>query len=86
MAVEVEMVRLWAEIDEDWKRKEDRARAQRAANAAAAREGRVLPYPNPWETLDPTKLPRDASREAYRQRHLEFRKLCPPFKPRRHVI
>lgn len=80
------MARLWAEIDEDWKRREDRALAQRAANAAAAREGEPLPYPNPWDSLDPTKLPRDAPREARRQRYLEFRKLCPPFKPKRYTI
>ena len=80
------MARLWAEIDVDWKRKEARARAQREANAAAAREGRPLPHPNPWDALDPTKLAPDASREAYRQRALEFRKLCPPFKPKRHTI
>ena len=35
MGPEVEMNRPWAEIDEDWKRKEERALAQRAANAAA---------------------------------------------------
>ncbi len=80
------MARPWAEIDEDWKRKEERALAQRAANAAAVREGKPLPYPNPWDSLDPTKLPRDASREARRQRHLEFSRLCPPFKPKRHTI
>ncbi len=80
------MPRLWAEIDEDWKRKEDRALAQRAANEAAIREGKPVPYPNPWDTLDPTKLPRDAPQEANQQRHLEFRKLCPPFKPKRHTI
>ena len=80
------MDRPWAEIDDDWKRKEERALAQRAANDAAAREGKPLPYPNPWDILDPTKLPRDAPREACRQRYLEFRKLCPPFKPKRHTL
>ncbi len=80
------MERPWAEIDEDWKRKEERALAQRAANAAAARDGRPLPYPNPWDVLDPTKLPRDASPEAYQQSYREFRKLCPPFQPKRHTI
>ncbi len=80
------MARPWAEIDEDWKRKEERALAQRAANAAASRARQPLPYPNRWDALDPTKLPRDAPREAYRQRYLELRKLCPPFKPKRHTI
>ncbi len=80
------MARPWAEIDEDWKRKEERALAQRAANAAAAREGRPLPFPSPWDALDPTKVPRGATREAYRQSFLEFRKLCPPFRPKQYRI
>ncbi len=80
------MARPWAEIDDDWRRKEERALAQRAANAAAARDGRPLPYPNPWDALDPTKLPRDASPAAHQQRYREFRKRCPPFQPKRHTI
>jgi len=39
----------------------------------------------PERHLDPTKLPRDAPPEAFRQRHLEFCKLCPPRKPKRHT-
>ena len=42
------MPRLWAELDEDWKRKEERALEQRRANAEAVREGRPLPYVNPF--------------------------------------
>ena len=76
----------WAEIDEDWKRKEERALAQRQANVAAAREGKPLPYPSPWDRLDPTKLPPDATLEEYHKSYLEFCKLCPPFRPKRHVI
>ena len=80
------MALVWAEIDEDWKRKEERAMAQRAANVAASREGRPLPYPNPFDVWDPTKVPRDASPEQIRQSHMEFRKICPPFQPKRHTI
>ncbi len=80
------MDRPWAEIDEDWRRKEERALAQRAANVAASREGRPQPYPNPWDVLDPTKVPRDASPEAFRRSYVEFRKICPPFRPKRHTI
>lgn len=83
---EANMTTRWADIDADWKRKEERALAQRAANAAAVGTGEPLPFPNPWDVLDPTKLPRDAPPEAYRQRYLEFCKLCPPKKPRRHTI
>jgi hypothetical protein len=45
--------RLWAEIDEDWKRKEECALAQRATNAVALREGGPVPYPNPFAALNP---------------------------------
>ncbi len=76
----------WAEIDEDWKRKEERALAQRAANAAAAREGRLLPHPSPWDTLDPTKVSPDASPEEIHRSYLEFCRRCPPVRPKRHTI
>lgn len=75
----------WAELDEDWRRKEERALEQRAANAAAARAGRPLPFPNPWDTLDPTKLPRDASEAARLERITELRKICKP-RRKRHTI
>lgn len=80
------MARPWAEIDEDWKRKEERAIAQRAANAAAAREGRPLPDLNPFSTLGPSKLSTDASREEYHKWYLEQRKVYRPFQPKRHTI
>ena len=76
----------WADIDDDWRRKEERSVARRAANAAADREGRPLPYPNPWDALDPTKLRRDASFEARIQRVREFQKICRPYRPKTHTI
>ena len=78
--------KLWAEIDEDWRRKEERALAQRAANADAVREGRPVPYPNFFALHDPTKLPRDATPEQIQQRYREFCKICRPFRPKSHVI
>jgi hypothetical protein len=78
--------KLWAEIDEDWKRKEERALAQRAANAAAVREGKPVPYPNPLAAFDPTKVPADASDEQIQQSYREFCKICPPVRPKRHTI
>ena len=78
--------KLWAEIDEDWKGKEKRALAQRAANAAAVRQGKPIPYPNPFATADPTKVAADASPEKRAQRYREFCKICPPFRPKRHTI
>lgn len=78
--------KLWAEIDDDWKRKEERALEQRAANAAAFREGRLMPYPNPFATLDPTKVPAYASDDEIQESYREFCKICPPFRPKRHTI
>ncbi len=80
------MARPWAEIDDDWKRKEERALTQRAANAAAAREGRPLPYPSPFSALGPAKLSPDASPEERRRWYLEQRRVCRPFQPKRHTI
>lgn len=76
----------WAEIDEDWRQKEKRASAQRAANLRAVRDGRPLPYPNPFDRLDPTKLPAGATADQIAQSHREFRKICRPFLPKRHTI
>ena len=78
--------RFWAEIDEDWKRREDRALAQRAANMTATREGKPVPYPNPFMSWDPTKVPRNASPSEYLASVIEFRKLCRPSEPKRHKI
>ncbi len=76
----------WAELDPDWKRKEERALAQREANAAAARAGQPIPFPNFFSLVDPTKLPADAPPQAIRQRYREFCKICRPFQPKRHTI
>ena len=67
--------------------KEARAMAQRRANQEAAQAGRPLPYPSPWDVLDPTKLdPAEATPEAYRESYRAFTKLCPPKKPKRHIL
>ncbi len=65
---------------------EARALAERKANADAAAAEEPLPYPNPWDTLDPTKLPRDATPEQMQQRYREFRKLCPPPARKVHML
>ena len=80
------MAKFWAEIDEDWKRKEERALAQRAANAAAVREGKAQPYPSPFGALGPEKSSPEASQEEYHEWYLEQRKACRPFLPKRHTI
>jgi hypothetical protein len=55
---------------------------ERAANAAAAAAGKPLPHPNPFDVLDPTKAPRDATPEQIHRSYLEFVKLCRP-RPRK---
>jgi hypothetical protein len=55
----------------------DRALAERRANTQAAKAGNPLPYPNIWDELDPTKVPRDASEEEVQRSYAEFRRLCP---------
>lgn len=60
--------------------------AQRTANVEAQREGRPLPYPNPFDLLDPTKVPADAAPEQVAESHRQFRKICRPFQPKRHTI
>ncbi|MBI4617899.1 MAG: hypothetical protein HY720_30085 [Planctomycetes bacterium] len=79
--------RPWAEIDEDWARKEARALAQREENEKAAALGLPLPYPNPWDKIDPTKLrPEDATPEAIHQSVVEFNRICRPRPRKRHVL
>ena len=65
---------------------EARALRERAANERAARYGRPLPYPNPWDALDPTKLPPGSSAEEIEKRVEEFLRLCPPRPRKKHVL
>jgi len=73
---------------DDWslEKEEERAMAQRAANERARRAGRPLPYPNPWDAVDPTKVPRDASPEEIHRSYLEFSKICRPPPCKRYTI
>jgi hypothetical protein len=63
-----------------------RAKRERAANASAQRAGKPLPFPNLWDELDPTKLPRDASEKSIQESYTEFCKLCPPTPRKTHVL
>ncbi len=61
------------------------ALAEREANARAAAAGEPLPFPNPWDAWDPTKVARDATPAQIHQSYLAFRKRCRlPLK--RHTI
>ena len=63
-----------------------RALRERAANRTAARRHEPLPFPNPWDEWDPTKVAPGASMEAIRRRYVEFMKLCPRPRPKTHVL
>lgn len=79
------MPQLWAELDEDWKRKEERAIEQRRANAEAVREGREMPFVNPFLELIP-KLEPDATPEQHAAWLREQQKICRPRPRKRHVL
>lgn len=66
--------------------REARQLAQRAANERAHEAGAPLPFPNPWDAWDPTKVSRDASPEEIHRSYLEFTKICRPPKPKRYTI
>jgi hypothetical protein len=65
---------------------EARALRERAANRAAGRQSVPIPFPNPWDAWDPTKLAPGASVDEIRRRYLEFRKLCPRPRPKTHIL
>ena len=69
-----------------WKEKEQRAITQREANERAVRAGEPMPFPNPWDRLDPTKVAPEATPEEIHQSYLEFCKLCRPPKIKSYTI
>ena len=66
---------------------EARALAEREANLLAKEQGLPLPFPNPWDIWDPTKLdPEEATPEKIAERYREFCKLCPPRRRKFHIL
>jgi hypothetical protein len=62
---------------------------QRLQNEQARHGGTVLPHPNLWDELDPTKVHAGidgATREQLFHSTREFLKRCPPRARRRHTI
>lgn len=62
------------------------AMAQRRANRNAQRAGLPLPFPSIWDTLDPTKVPRDATPEQITASYKAFCEICPPPKRIEYTI
>ena len=66
---------------------EAKAIAQREANRQAKATGLPMPYPNPWDEWDPTKVdPAEATAEKIYKSYLEFCKLCPKDQRKRHAL
>ena len=63
----------------------DYSRKQRRANAKAKAEGKPLPYPSIWDTLDPTKVPEDATPEQVLESFRAFQRICRP-RPRKRIV
>jgi len=53
-----------------------RAEAERLANERAAVEGRALPFPNPWDAIDLTKVPPNASAQELQLSYQRWSQLC----------
>ena len=63
-----------------------RAMAERCANQYARDHILPLPFPNPWDVWDPTKVDPDATPEQIAERYLEFSKLCPPSRRIKYIV
>jgi hypothetical protein len=63
-----------------------RALRERRANAEAKAKGLPMPFPNFWDQYDPTKVAPGATEEEIHQRYVEFCKLCPPYRKKRHTL
>jgi hypothetical protein len=65
---------------------ERRATAERRANEEAAALGQPLPFPNPWDGVDHTKVPRHATHDELQASYAAFRVLCPPRARKQHRL
>ena len=69
----------------EWQAKEAVAVAQRAENASAQARGEPMPFPNPWDGVDPTKVPADATPEQITASYKAFSQIC-RVRTRRYTI
>lgn len=65
---------------------EERALAERRANEVARERGLQLPFPNPWDGVDPTKVPPDATEAEIQASYEAFRRLCRPRARKQHRL
>ena len=76
----------WAEIDEGWRREEERSLPHRESNGCVLREGRPFPCLSFLERHDPTKVGPDATDEEILKSDRQFSKVGLPHRPKRHTI
>jgi|GEM_PF-2683496 len=53
-----------------------RAKAERLANELAADQGQALPFPNPWDAIDPTKVSPNAPAQELQASYQRWSQLC----------
>lgn len=65
---------------------QERALAERRANDEARQQGIALPFPNPWDFADTTKVPRDATEAEIQASYEAFRAQCRPRSRKQHRL
>ena len=68
------------------KEQEHRAELERESNARAQLTGQPLPFPNPWDHVDPTKVRSPATDAELQDSYAEFRKICRPRARKQHRL
>ena len=65
---------------------QERALAERRANEEASQQGIPLPFPNPWDSVDATKVPRDATDAQIQASYEAFCSQCRPRARKQHRL
>ena len=68
------------------KEQERRAELERESNVRAQLAGQLLPFPNLWDHVDPTKVCPPATDTELQDSYAEFRKICRPRARKQHRL
>jgi len=63
-----------------------RAEAERQANELAADQGQALPFPNPWDAIDPTKVSPNAPAQERQASYQRWSQLCRKRPRKVHIL